>query len=77
MGVGLEDLYADWERYSLEFPRGLVLLPGNEVHIVINADTEYEKRENTNHYGMKCQVVGYEWTNRPNNVSHAPGSSTL
>lgn len=68
MGVALEDLYADWERYSLEYPRGLVLVPGSEVHIVVNADTEYEKKDNTNHYGMKCQVVGYEWTSKPNNV---------
>jgi len=68
MPVGMDDLYADWARYSLECPRGLVLLPGNEVHIVVNADTIYEKRDNSNHFGMKCQVVGYEWTNTPNNV---------
>ncbi len=52
-------MYADWERYSLEYPHGLVVLPGNEVHIV---DTEYEKKDSANHYGLKCQVVGYEWS---------------
>ena len=45
IGIGLEDLYADWDRYSLDSPHGLVLLPGCEVHIVVNVDTEYEKRD--------------------------------
>ena len=67
--VGLDDLYADWERYSLEYPHGLVLLPGNEVHLVVNVDTEYEKKDAANHFGLKCQVVGYEWTNQPVDVS--------
>ena len=69
MVVGLDDLYTDWERYSLEYPHGLVLLPGNEVHIVVNADTEYEKKDSANHFGLKCQVVGYEWTKHPADVS--------
>lgn len=69
IGIGLEDLYADWERYSLEYPHGLVLLPGNEVHIVANVDTEYEKKDTANHFGLKCQVVGYEWTDQPSDVS--------
>lgn len=71
MGVGMDELYADWDRYSLEYPHGLVLLPGNEVHIVVNADTEYEKKDSANHFGLKCQVVGYEWTKQPKNVSLA------
>lgn len=28
VGVSFDELYADWERYSLESPPGLVLLPG-------------------------------------------------
>ena len=28
VGLPFEDLYADWERYSLESPPGLVLIPG-------------------------------------------------
>ncbi len=48
MGVGLDDLYTDWERYSLDYPHGLVLLPGCEVHVVVYADTDYEKKESTN-----------------------------
>ena len=69
IGIGLDDLYADWERYSLEFPHGLVLLPGNEVHIVANVDTEYEKKDSANHFGLKCQVVGYEWSDQSFDVS--------
>lgn len=69
IGIGLDDLYADWERYSLDYPHGLVLLPGSEVHIVVNIDTEYEKKETANHFGLKCQVVGYEWTDQPSDVS--------
>ncbi len=41
---------------------------GNEVHIVIHADTEYDKKESNNHFGMKCQVVGYEWTMKMEDV---------
>ncbi len=70
IGIGLEDLYADWERYSLEYPHGLVVLPGNEVHIVVNVDTEYEKKDSANHYGLKCQVVGYEWSDNPSDVRY-------
>ena len=42
---------------------------GNEVHIVVNTDTEYEKKEANNHFGLKCQVVGYEWASNPTDVS--------
>ena len=28
VGMAFDDLYADWERYSLECPPGLVLVPG-------------------------------------------------
>ena len=42
---------------------------GNEVHIVVQADTEYDKKDSNNHYGLKCQVVGYEWTNNAADVS--------
>ena len=28
-------------------------------------NTEYKKRDDVNHYGTRCQVVGYEWS-----VSH-------
>ena len=42
---------------------------GNEVHIVVQADTEYDKKDSSNHYGLKCQVVGYEWTNNTADVS--------
>ena len=75
IGIGLDDLYADWERYSLEYPHGLVLLPGNEVHLVVNVDTEYEKKDTANHFGLKCQVVGYEWTDQPADVSGREGNS--
>ena len=34
---------------------------GNEVHVVINTDTEYEKKEKKNHFGVKCKLIGYEW----------------
>jgi hypothetical protein len=65
VGLPFDELYADWERYSLESPPGLVLLPGNEVHISVCTETEYEKRDGTNHFGLKCQAVGYEWTSNP------------
>ena len=42
---------------------------GNEVHIVVNTDTEYEKKDGNNHFGLKCQVVGYEWASNPTDVS--------
>ena len=28
VGVGCDDLHADWDRYALEYPPGLVLIPG-------------------------------------------------
>lgn len=40
------------------------------MHIVVNTDTEYEKKDANNHFGMKCQVIGYEWTSDPSEVSH-------
>ena len=41
---------------------------GNEVHISVCTETEYEKRDGTNHFGLKCQAVGYEWTSNPAEV---------
>ena len=41
---------------------------GNEVHISVCTDTEYEKRDGANHFGLKCQAVGYEWTSNPAEV---------
>jgi hypothetical protein len=41
---------------------------GNEVHIIVNTDTEYEKRDKNNHYGIKCQLIGYEWSNDTSQV---------
>ena len=113
--VNFDDLYTDWDRYALNVPPGVVLLPGqraynlssedayvymymycmhagslvicltffvhfmmfthampytgNEVHIVVNTDTEYEKKDANNHFGLKCQVVGYEWASNPTDVS--------
>ena len=75
IGIGLDDLYADWERYSLDYPHGMVLLPGNELHLVANVDTEYEKKDMANHFGLKCQVVDYEWTDQPVDVSDTCGQS--
>lgn len=68
-GIGVDDLYAEWDRYALDFPPGLVLLPGNEVHIAVSTDTEYEKKDTSNHFGLKCQAVGYEWTSVTADVS--------
>ena len=28
VGIGCDDLHAEWDRYALEYPPGLVLLPG-------------------------------------------------
>ena len=42
---------------------------GNEVHIVVQTDTEYEKKDSNNHFGLKCQVVGYEWSSKTSDVS--------
>ena len=41
----------------------IFVFSGNEVHIVINTDTEYEKKEKKNHFGVKCKLIGYEWPN--------------
>ena len=38
---------------------------GNEVHIVVNTETEYEKRDKSNHFGIKCKVIGHEWSPQP------------
>ena len=34
----------------------IVLLPGNEVNVRVVMDTEYEKHDDANHYGIRCQV---------------------
>ena len=47
----------------------LHLLLGNEVHISVNTDTEYEKKDANNRFGLKCQVVGYEQTIHTADVS--------
>ena len=39
------------------------------MHIVVNTDTEYEKKDANNHFGLKCQAIGYEWTSDPSEVS--------
>ena len=31
---------------------------GNEVHVIINTQIEYENRDKSNHYGIKCQLIG-------------------
>ena len=31
VGLPFDELYADWERYTLESPPGLVLLPGQSI----------------------------------------------
>lgn len=46
---------------------------GNEVHIVIGTDTEYEKKDKTNHYGIKCKVIGYEWSDNAQQVQYMCG----
>lgn len=47
----------------------LYMVAGNEVHIVVKTDTEYEKKDSNNHFGLKCQVIGYEWSSNPSDVS--------
>ena len=37
---------------------------------MVGSDTEYEKREKNNHYGIKCKVIGYEWSNDSQQVWH-------
>lgn len=44
---------------------------GNEVHVSVCTDTEYEKRDGANHFGLKCQAVGYEWTSNPAEVKES------
>ena len=41
--------------------------------MVVNVDTEYEKKDSANHFGLKCQVVEYEWTDQPVDVSMGCG----
>ncbi len=41
---------------------------GNEVHLVVGTDTEYEKKDDKNHYGVKCKVIGYEWSDNAQQV---------
>ncbi len=36
---------------------------------MVHTDTEYDKKDFSNHYGLKCQVVGYEWTAKTTDVS--------
>lgn len=56
------EIHYKWGDSQVEIPNGLVMLPGNEVNIRVVMDTEYEKHEDANHYGIRCQVVGYEWS---------------
>ena len=35
---------------------------GNELHIEVHTDTEYDKKEDASHFGLKCQVMGFEWS---------------
>ena len=46
----------------------MCIYTGNEVHISVCTETEYEKRDGSNHFGLKCQMVGYEWTTDPAEV---------
>ena len=48
---------------------------GNEVHISVCTETEYEKRDGSNHFGLKCQAVGYEWSSNPTEVYASLGAS--
>ena len=40
---------------------------------MVNTDSEYEKKDTNNHFGLKCQVIGYEWTDQASEV-RAQGS---
>ena len=40
-------------------------------------ETEYEKRDGSNHFGLKCQVVGYEWTSNPTEVKNTYKTSIV
>jgi E3 ubiquitin-protein ligase MYCBP2 len=44
-----------------KYPRGVIIIPGNELHIEIQTDTEYDKKDTANHFGLKCQIMGFEW----------------
>ena len=35
---------------------------------MVNTETEYEKRDKSNYYGIKCKVIGHEWSPQPNEV---------
>ena len=56
------EVHYKWGENEVDIPSGLVLLPGNEVNVRVVMDTEYEKHDDANHYGIRCQVVGYEWS---------------
>jgi len=60
--IDKSEIHYNWGDGLVEVPNGLVLLPGNVVNIRVVTDTEYEKHEDANHYGIRCQVVGYEWS---------------
>jgi len=60
--IDKSDIHYKWGENLVEIPNGLVLLPGNEVNIRVVTDSEYEKHEDANHYGIRCQIVGYEWS---------------
>ena len=45
------------------------------MHIAVNTDTEYEKREENNHFGVKCKVIGYECSDDVKEVSDSPPCS--
>jgi len=55
------EMHYNWGDGQVDIPNGLVLLPGNTVNIQVVMDTEYEKHEDANHFGIRCQVIGYEW----------------
>ena len=63
------DIHYKWGESQVEIPNGLVLLPGNEVNIRVVMDTEYEKHDDANHYGIRCQVVGYECSSSHDKVA--------
>ena len=60
--IDKSEVHYKWGDNEVEIPNGLVLLPGNEVNVRVVMDTEYEKHDDANHYGIRCQVVGYEWS---------------
>ena len=59
--IDKSEIHYKWGENHVEIPNGLVLLPGSEVNVRVVMDTEYEKHDDANHYGIRCQVVGYEW----------------